>query len=254
MKIYKDQCVWTCFYWSLDIQFVRSWRRPLWPKRPAISCWLILLRVCSQSIRLQSWKAKASLNWLQIGQDPLSLSWSVTKRRCISTWIKSSWSMQLQSWSSIPSLLLKICSWTFLEANTSESWIWAKHINRVRREFKVVCGDKHPQKVFEFGKTVFCWVYSQCLQFFKEQWKASCKQFQELSCTWMICSCQARMRRSIYICILEQVLVHLEEAGLHLIWDKCETMACSVAYLGHVADAQGLQPDSNKVRAINDAP
>ena len=70
----------------------------------------------------------------------------------------------------------------------------------------------------------------------------------------MICSCQARMRRSIYVSILEQVLVHLEEAGLHLIWDKCEFMARSVAYLGHVADAQGLQPDSNKVRAINDAP
>ena len=32
--------------------FVCSWRRPLWPKCPAISCWLILLRNCSRSIRL----------------------------------------------------------------------------------------------------------------------------------------------------------------------------------------------------------
>ena len=110
------------------------------------------------------------------------------------------------------------------------------------------------ERSFEFRTTVFRWVYSQYLQFSKSNGKVSCKQFQELSCTRMICSCQARMKRSIYASMLEQVLVHLEEAGLHLNWDKCEFMARSVAYLGHVADAQGLQHDSNKVRAINDGP
>ena len=62
------------------------------------------------------------------------------------------------------------------------------------------------------------------------------------------------MRRSIYVSILELVLDHLEEAGLHLNPDKCEFMARAVAYLGDVTDAQGLHPDPDKVRAINDAP
>ena len=34
--------------------FVSSWRRSSWPKRLAISCWLMLLHNCSQSIRLQA--------------------------------------------------------------------------------------------------------------------------------------------------------------------------------------------------------
>ena len=33
--------------------FVCSWRRPSLPKHPAISHWLILIHICSQSIRLQ---------------------------------------------------------------------------------------------------------------------------------------------------------------------------------------------------------
>ena len=35
--------------------FVHSWRRSSWPKRPAISYWLMLLCNCSQSIHLHTW-------------------------------------------------------------------------------------------------------------------------------------------------------------------------------------------------------
>ena len=57
-----------------------------------------------------------------------------------------------------------------------------------------------------------------------------------------------------HLAVVEQVLDCLEEAGLLLNRDKCEFMAKSVAYLGHIVDAQGLHPDPDKVRAINDAP
>lgn len=57
-----------------------------------------------------------------------------------------------------------------------------------------------------------------------------------------------------HLAVVEQVLDRLEEAGLLLNRDKCEFMAKSVAYLGHIVDAQGLHPDPDKVRAINDAP
>ena len=39
---------------------LRTKQRPSWPKRPAISCWLILLRNCSQSIRLHAQSNLAS--------------------------------------------------------------------------------------------------------------------------------------------------------------------------------------------------
>ena len=41
---------------SRKTTFVCSWRRPLWLKRPAITCWLILLSICAQSIR-PHWRA-----------------------------------------------------------------------------------------------------------------------------------------------------------------------------------------------------
>ena len=53
---------------------------------------------------------------------------------------------------------------------------------------------------------------------------------------------------------LEQVLNRLEEAGLLLNRGKCVFMAESVAYLGHIVDAQGLHPNPDKVRAIEEVP
>ena len=51
-KIEKyPQCRW--IDWD---SFVCSWQRPMWLKCPAISCPLILLHICSQSIRLL-WRA-----------------------------------------------------------------------------------------------------------------------------------------------------------------------------------------------------
>ena len=42
---------------SVSFSFVHSWRRLSWPKCPAISCWLILLHICSQWFRLHGkWK------------------------------------------------------------------------------------------------------------------------------------------------------------------------------------------------------
>ena len=57
-----------------------------------------------------------------------------------------------------------------------------------------------------------------------------------------------------HLSTLEQVLDRLKEAGLLLNRGKCVFMAESVAYLGHVVDAQGLQTDPDKVRAIVEAP
>ena len=57
-----------------------------------------------------------------------------------------------------------------------------------------------------------------------------------------------------HLSALEQVLNRLEEAGLLLNRGKCVFMAESVAYLGHIVDAQGLHPDPDKVRAIEEAP
>ena len=54
--------------------------------------------------------------------------------------------------------------------------------------------------------------------------------------------------------VLEQVLDRLEEAGLRLNRGKCVFMTDSVAYLGHIVDAQGLHPDPDKVRAVVEAP
>ena len=57
-----------------------------------------------------------------------------------------------------------------------------------------------------------------------------------------------------HLYVLEQVLGHLEEAGLLLNQDKCVFMANSVAYLGHIVDTQRLHPDPDKVRAAEEAP
>ena len=51
----------------------------------------------------------------------------------------------------------------------------------------------------------------------------------------------------------EEVLSHLEKAGIHLKKSKCAFMLPSVEYLGHTISAKGLPPTTEKVRAIMDA-
>lgn len=53
---------------------------------------------------------------------------------------------------------------------------------------------------------------------------------------------------------LEQVLERLAKAGLRVKKPKCNFMAPSVAYLGHVIDAKGIHPLPDKVKAIQQAP
>ena len=53
---------------------------------------------------------------------------------------------------------------------------------------------------------------------------------------------------------LTQVLPRLQEAGLCLCKDKCEFMVPTVRYLGHVIDASGLHPFTDKLEAVRDAP
>ena len=53
---------------------------------------------------------------------------------------------------------------------------------------------------------------------------------------------------------LEEVLMRLERAGLKVKQSKCKFMQTSVTYLGHVIDADGLRPLSERVRAIKEAP
>ena len=53
---------------------------------------------------------------------------------------------------------------------------------------------------------------------------------------------------------LEEVLKRLVKAGLRVKKHKCKFMAPSVAYLGHVIDAEGLHPLPDKVQAVQQAP
>ena len=53
---------------------------------------------------------------------------------------------------------------------------------------------------------------------------------------------------------LEEVLIHLEKAGLRLKKQKCSFMLPSVDYLGHSITPEGLQPTKEKICAITDAP
>ena len=53
---------------------------------------------------------------------------------------------------------------------------------------------------------------------------------------------------------LEEVLKHLDKAGLRVKMKKCEFMKPEVDYLGHKIDKTGLHPLPDKVQAIQDAP
>ena len=52
---------------------------------------------------------------------------------------------------------------------------------------------------------------------------------------------------------LEEVLSRLERAGLKVKRNKCVFMRPLVTYLGHVIDAEGLHPLTDRVRAIKEA-
>lgn len=52
---------------------------------------------------------------------------------------------------------------------------------------------------------------------------------------------------------LRNLLKHLEEAGLRLKRSKCLFMIPSVEYLGYQISANGLQPTSEKIRAVQNA-
>jgi hypothetical protein len=53
---------------------------------------------------------------------------------------------------------------------------------------------------------------------------------------------------------LWDVLKWLQDAGLHLKKEKCCFMAKSVQYLGHIIDAEGLHPITDKIEAVQQAP
>ena len=53
---------------------------------------------------------------------------------------------------------------------------------------------------------------------------------------------------------LEEVLIRLEKAGLRLKKQKRSFMLSSVDYLGYSISLEGLQPTTEKIRAITDAP
>ena len=53
---------------------------------------------------------------------------------------------------------------------------------------------------------------------------------------------------------LSAVLDKLDKAGLQLNREKCSFLKSSVEYLGHIIDCLGLDPTTEKVKAIQDAP
>ncbi|BFZ25831.1 hypothetical protein BsWGS_28870 [Bradybaena similaris] len=53
---------------------------------------------------------------------------------------------------------------------------------------------------------------------------------------------------------LREVLSRLDAEGFRLKKEKCEFMLPEVTYLGHRITAQGIQPTTDKVRAVQDAP
>ncbi len=53
---------------------------------------------------------------------------------------------------------------------------------------------------------------------------------------------------------LETVISRLEKAGLWLKKNKCAFMLTEVEYLGHKISRRGLQPTTEKVRAVANAP
>ena len=50
------------------------------------------------------------------------------------------------------------------------------------------------------------------------------------------------------------LLQHLREKGVKLIRGKLQLRLKAVAYIGHVLSADGLQPDSEEVKAVREMP
>ena len=59
---------------------------------------------------------------------------------------------------------------------------------------------------------------------------------------------------SDHLQLLDQVLDHLDKAGLRARKEKCQFFVPSVSYLGHKIDGEGLHPLPDKVQAIQEAP
>ena len=53
---------------------------------------------------------------------------------------------------------------------------------------------------------------------------------------------------------LQKVLQRLTNAGLHLNDKKCQFRQSSLRFLGHLVSAQGIEPDTEHVKAIAQAP
>ena len=64
---------------------------------------------------------------------------------------------------------------------------------------------------------------------------------------------QVPQKVSIYIQLVDQVLEHLEKAGLHARKEKCQFFESSITYLGHKIDGEGVHPLPDKVKAIQEA-
>ena len=53
---------------------------------------------------------------------------------------------------------------------------------------------------------------------------------------------------------LESVLKRCEQINLTLNKEKCQFRVPEVTYINHTLNAKGVQPDSEKIRAIQDMP
>ena len=60
--------------------------------------------------------------------------------------------------------------------------------------------------------------------------------------------------KSEHLQLIDQVLDHLEKAGLRARKEKCQFFVPSITYLGHNIDAKGLHPLPDKIQAIYKAP
>ena len=57
-----------------------------------------------------------------------------------------------------------------------------------------------------------------------------------------------------HACRVKMVLDRIREANFKLNLEKCTFAAREVAYLGHLVGANGVSPDTNKVKAVKSFP
>jgi len=53
---------------------------------------------------------------------------------------------------------------------------------------------------------------------------------------------------------LEKVFTRFSQAGLRLKLSKCKFFQCQIKYLGHIVDANGIQKDPDRIKAIVEVP